>query len=179
MSRIGKQPILLPSGVNINLLDSTLVQVQGPKGTLELSLPEGITFEVSEGQAVTMRKSDDYRAAHGLFRSLLFNCVTGVSKGWQKDLEINGVGMRANLTGEGLNLNLGFSHPVLFTIPEGITVNVNKNIISISGIDKQLVGEIAAQIRKLKKPEPYKGKGIKYTTERIRRKAGKTGKAGK
>lgn len=178
MSRIGKQIIKVPDNTTIENINGT-ISVKGIKGELNVTLPEGIVYVIENNEIIITRQNDDYKAVHGLFRSLLNNMIIGVTTGWQKDLEINGVGMRAALTPEGLNLSLGFSHPVLFSSPAGITLVVTKNVISVSGIDKQLVGETAAQIRKLKKPEPYKGKGIKYSTEKIRRKAGKTGKAGK
>lgn len=177
MSRIGKQPVVLNS-VTLEVIDG-LVLVRGSKGELKVTIPEGINLSVEDGIATVTRISDEFSAFHGLFRSLLFNAVKGVSEGWERILEINGVGMKAALTGSSITLNLGFSHPIIFDIPEGIQAQVTKNQITISGIDKQLVGEVAAQIRKLKKPEPYKGKGIKYSDEKVRRKAGKTGKAGK
>lgn len=177
MSRIGKQPVTL-SGTTLEVTGNTVL-IRGSKGELKVTLPEGLNLVVENGIAIVTRNGDEFSAAHGLFRSLLFNAVKGVSEGWQRTLEINGVGMKAALTGGSITLNLGFSHPIVFDIPEGIQAQVVKNQIIISGIDKQLVGEVAAQIRKLKKPEPYKGKGIKYSDEKIRRKAGKTGKAGK
>ena len=174
MSRIGKQPVSLPSGVTLQV-EGDVITVTGPKGTLTVPLYAGISLQMEAETAVLSRENDDYQATHGLVRSLLQNAVVGVSNGWTRILEINGVGLRAALAGSTLNLNLGFSHPVSFPAPEGIAFQVVKNTITISGIDKQLVGETAANIRKLKEPEPYKGKGIKYSDEQIRRKSGKTG----
>ena len=178
MSRIGKQPVVLPAAVTV-AQSGLILNVQGPKGALEVPLMEGVGLELVEGAANLTVKDDEHYAAQGLVRSLLQNAVTGVSTGWQKDLELHGVGMRAALGDGGLNLSLGFSHPVQIVAPEGISFAVVKNVITVTGIDKQLVGEISAQIRKLKKPEPYKGKGIRYSGEVVRRKAGKTGKAAK
>jgi large subunit ribosomal protein L6 len=178
MSRIGKQPITLPSGTTLTISEQEIT-VQGSKGTLQVPMLTGVTVTVEGDQAIIARTDDAVRAEQGLIRSLLSNAIQGVSAGWQKDLELHGVGMRAALAGSNLNLSLGFSHPVTITPPQGITFTVTKNVVSVSGIDKQLVGEISAQIRKLRKPEPYKGKGIRYSNEYVRRKAGKTGKAGK
>jgi len=175
MSRIGKQPITLPSGTSIEQASNEFV-VNGPKGSLTVPVITGTSLSIADTVAEVSRDTEDFRAAQGLLRSLLSNAVTGVSAGWSKDLELHGVGMRANVAGSTLNLSLGFSHPVTYQAPEGISFQVTKNVISVSGIDKQLVGEVAAQIRKLRKPEPYKGKGIRYSTENVRRKAGKTGK---
>ena len=178
MSRIGKQPITLPSNTTITT-SGNILSVHGPKGDLEVLLLQGISIS-QEGEKVhVVRENDDVRSAQGLLRTLIQNAVTGVSTGWQKDLELHGVGMRAAVNGANLTLSLGFSHPVEVEAPAGISFQVVKNVISVTGIDKQLVGETAAGIRKLKKPEPYKGKGIRYSTETVRRKAGKTGKAGK
>lgn len=176
MSRIGRKPVAFPKGVKISE-DAGIVKVEGPKGTLSSKLPEGITMVLSEENLVIERKSDERiaRSYHGLARTLIGNMVTGVSTGFVRNLEISGVGYRAEIEGTNLKLALGFSSPVQYVIPEGIDVKVDKqtNII-ISGIDKQLVGRVAAEIRSLKKPEPYKGKGIKYSGEYIRRKAGKS-----
>lgn len=176
MSRIGKLPVEIPAGVTITV-DGELIKVAGPKGELQESkLPE-VDVTVEGTTLSVTRKSDEKisRAQHGLMRALINNMVTGVTKGFEKKLEVNGVGFKVALQGNKLVLSLGFSHPVEFTAPEGITLNVDKMNISVSGISKQQVGQVAADIRNLKKPEPYKGKGIKYEGEYIIRKAGKTG----
>lgn len=178
MSRIGKQPIKLPTNTTVNLSPSTVL-VKGPKGELTVDIVGDIQISQSENLISVQTPDIESRSYQGLVRTLIQNAVTGVSEGWKKDLELNGVGMRASMSGNNLILNLGFSHPVNFPTPPGITFAINKNQISIIGIDKQLVGETAAQIRALRKPEPYKGKGIRYSTEYVRRKAGKTGKTGK
>lgn len=177
MSRIGKLPIPLPGGVTITV-DDQLITVSGSKGTLSQPTLDGITVRVEDSHAIVSRANDEpkVRAKHGLMRSLVNNMVVGVSQGFSKQLELNGVGYRVAMSGAGLKLNLGFSHDVMFDIPAGITATVEQNVITISGIDKQQVGQVAADIRKLKKPEPYKGKGIKYVGERILRKSGKSGK---
>lgn len=181
MSRIGKQPINFPASVTFSTEGAEYVFV-GPKGTLRVPQFAGVALKQGEG-VLTVELLDtetqQAKAFYGLLRVLTVNAVVGVSEGWTKNLELHGVGMRAALNGSGLNLSLGFSHPVLVDAPEGITFNVVKNVISVSGIDKQLVGETAAKIRRLRKPEPYKGKGIRYSDEYVRRKAGKTGKAAK
>jgi large subunit ribosomal protein L6 len=176
MSRIGKKPVTFPESVKISEI-AGIVKVEGPKGTLSSKLPEGITMILGEGNLVIERKSDErvVRSYHGLARTLIGNMVTGVSTGFAKSLEISGVGYRAEIDGNNLKLALGFSSPVQYVIPKGIDVKVDKQTsVTISGIDKQLVGKVAAEIRALKKPEPYKGKGIKYAGEHIRRKAGKS-----
>ena len=177
MSRIGKQPIAIPQGVTITV-DADLITVVGPKGTLSQATLEGVTVTVTDGVANVTRINDEpkNRSKHGLMRTLVNNMVVGVTTGFSKQLEINGVGYRVAAQGTNLKLNLGFSHDVIFEIPEGIQTKLEQNVITISGIDKQQVGQIAADIRKLKKPEPYKGKGIKYVGERIIRKSGKSGK---
>ncbi len=177
MSRVGKLPVKIPSGVNVTL-DDVKVSVQGTKGSLEQSLLAGINVKQDEDTIVVTRTSDEpkVRAKHGLMRSLVQNMVTGVSDGFEKKLELNGVGYRVALSGQDLKFNIGKSHEVTYAIPAGITAKVEQNIITISGIDKQQVGQVAAEIRALKKPEPYKGKGIKYVGERIIRKSGKSGK---
>lgn len=177
MSRIGKQPIAIPTGVTITV-DQDLITVAGSKGTLSQVLLEGQTVTVEDGVAKVTRINDEpkNRAKHGLMRTLINNMVVGVTTGFSKQLEINGVGYRVAAVGADLKLNLGFSHDVIFKIPAGIQTKLEQNVITISGIDKQQVGQIAADIRKLKKPEPYKGKGIKYVGERIIRKSGKSGK---
>lgn len=177
MSRIGKLPIELPSGVTITV-DEQNITVAGPKGTLSQFTMPGVTV-AQDGNFVTVTREDDEainRARHGLMRALVNNMVSGVSKGFDRKLEINGVGFRVALQGSDLKMNLGFSHDVIYKIPAGVTATVEQNIITISGISKQQVGQVAAEIRALKKPEPYKGKGIKYVEERIIRKAGKSGK---
>jgi large subunit ribosomal protein L6 len=177
MSRIGKQPIEIPTGVTITV-DNDFVTVNGSKGSLKQFTLSGISVKANDGQLVVARDNDEAvnRARHGLMRSLLNNMVTGVSKGFEKKLEINGVGYRVQQQGTDLKFNLGFSHDVIYKVPEGINVNIEQNVITLSGIDKQQVGQVAAEIRSLKKPEPYKGKGIKYADERIIRKSGKSGK---
>jgi len=177
MSRIGKLPIPIPSGVTITV-DPDFVTVSGAKGTLKQFTMPGITVKVEDGQVVVTRESDEptVRAKHGLMRSLINNMVIGVSQGFSKKLEINGVGYRVAMQGTDLKFNLGFSHDVIYKVPQGITATVEQNTITVSGIDKQQVGQVAAEIRALKKPEPYKGKGIKYAGERILRKSGKSGK---
>lgn len=177
MSRIGKLPIAIPSGVTITV-DPDTITVAGPKGTLSQFTMEGVTVTQEEGNVVVTRINDEpkNRAKHGLMRALLNNMVTGVTTGFSKKLEINGVGYRVAMAGAGLKLNLGFSHDVNFTLPQGVTATVEQNKITVTGIDKQQVGQVAAEIRALKKPEPYKGKGIKYEGERIIRKSGKSGK---
>ncbi len=177
MSRIGKQPISVPSGVTITV-DSDMVKVDGPKGSLsQLLLPEVSVKQ--DGDMVLVNRANDEapaRSKHGLMRTLISNMVTGVSQGFSKQLEFNGVGYRVALAGNGLKLTLGFSHDITYPLPEGVTATVEQNIITISGIDKQQVGQVSAEIRALRKPEPYKGKGIKYVGERIIRKSGKSGK---
>ncbi len=177
MSRIGKLPITLPSGVELDINQDT-IQVKGPKGNLNLNLINGITIKKEDNQIFVSRIDDQKvnKSNHGLYRSLINNMVIGVSQGFSKKLEINGVGFKVNVLGAVLKLNVGFSHDVNFNIPEGITINIDQNIITVSGIDKQQVGQVAAEIRAIKKPEPYKGKGIKYIDERIIRKSGKSGK---
>lgn len=177
MSRIGKLPIQIPSGVTITVDDAQNVTVVGPKGTLTQFGQPDVTVAVADGVATVSRANDEHtaKAGHGLMRALVQNMVTGVTKGFERKLELNGVGYRVSGGGTALDMTLGFSHPVKFTAPQGIELKVEKNIITVSGINKQQVGQVAAEIRALKKPEPYKGKGIKYVEEVIRRKAGKTG----
>ena len=179
MSRIGKTPIEIKSGIEISISEST-VEVKGPKGSLTQEIPEGISLEKHDEVLVVSRSNDlrETKALHGLIRSLINNMVIGVTDGYQKELQLVGVGYRAQAKGKNaLELQLGFSHPVNFSAPEGIEFNVpSQTEINISGIDKQVVGQVAADIRALKKPEPYKGKGIGYVGERIIRKAGKTAK---
>ena len=179
MSRIGKLPITVPSGVDVNI-DGRTVTVKGPKGTLSHTIVEPITVERADDGTVQLKRPDDERrskAMHGLSRSLVQNLVTGVTAGYEKKLEIVGVGYRVVKKGDNLEFALGFSHPVVVEPPAGVTFTVETPTrFSVSGIDKQLVGETAANIRKIRKPEPYKGKGVRYAGEVVRRKVGKTGK---
>ena len=178
MSRIGKKPVVIPAGVTVELLDDNTLQVKGEKGTLVEKFNSKIGISVEAGQVIVSRESDEkeYRSLHGLTRSLIQNMVDGVTKGYVKELEINGVGYRAALQGKTLVLNVGFSHQIDMVPPEGITVEVPAQTkIIIKGINKQMVGEFAAKVRSKKPPEPYKGKGIKYVDEVVRRKEGKTG----
>ena len=176
MSRIGKQPIAIPSGVNVTVQGETL-EVKGPKGQLTTVASALLQYDVAADQVTITRKDEsrDARAQHGLRRTLLANCITGVTQGFAKTLEIIGVGYKVAVKGTTIELALGFSHPVLVDLPKGIDAKAEGQKLTISGIDKQLVGETAAQIRRLRKPEPYKGKGIKYENEHIRRKVGKSG----
>ena len=176
MSRIGKLPIPIPSGVTITVDNG--ITVTGPKGTLQQFALPHVDVKVEDGILTVIRKSDEKisRAQHGLMRALINNMVTGVTKGFEKKLEVNGVGFRINGGGKKIEMQLGFSHPVLYEAVDGIDLKVEKNLITVSGISKQQVGQVAAEIRSLKKPEPYKGKGIKYVDEQIIRKAGKAGK---
>lgn len=178
MSRIGKLPVAIPDGVTVSVAEG-VVTVKGPKGELTHQLHPRVDVEVADGEARVTPKSTDakVRALQGLTVRLLGNLVTGVSNGFTKQLEINGVGYRAAAQGPTLTLNVGFSHPVVLQAPEGITVAVVKNVITVSGLDKQKVGQFSAIVRGTKPPEPYKGKGIKYSDELIRRKAGKAAKA--
>jgi large subunit ribosomal protein L6 len=181
MSRIGKLPVTVPSNVTVEVGDA-VVRVKGPKGQLEQHVLPVVSVKVDGGNVVVERFGDDkeHRSAHGLTRTLVANMVEGVSKGFRKSLEIQGVGYRVAKSGERLNLTLGFSHPVSFEPPKGISFAIEgTNKIHVDGIDKQLVGQVAAEIRGLKPPEPYKGKGIRYDGEFVRKKLGKAGKAGK
>lgn len=178
MSRIGRKPIPIPSGVDV-AVDSGVVRVKGPKGALQVDLMPGIEAEVADG-AITLTRANEERqtrAYHGLNRALLANATTGVSEGWRKELEIIGIGYRAERKGSEVLFNLGYSHPIEFPVPEGIDIEVDAkaNKVAITGIDKQRVGQVAADIRSLRAPEPYKGKGIRYAGERVRTKAGKQG----
>ena len=179
MSRIGRMPIAIPAGVTVEVAENNKVTVKGPKGTLERVLPAEMEIKV-EGAVVEVTRPNDLKkmkSLHGLTRTLINNMVIGVTEGYQKVLEINGVGYRASKSGKELTLNLGYSHPVVMTDPEGIeSVMEGQNIIIVKGIDKEKVGQYAAEIRDKRRPEPYKGKGIKYADETIRRKVGKTGK---
>ena len=179
MSRIGRKPISVPAGVTVELTGQH-VKVNGSKGSLELTVLPGIKIQQDAG-VLTLSKeveTPETGRAYGLMRTLVDNMVVGVSQGFTRALEINGVGFRAAVSGNIINLSLGFSHPVVFTLPVGVEAKIEKNIVTLSGFDKQLVGQVAANLRALKKPEPYKGKGIKYVEETIRRKAGKTATKG-
>ena len=178
MSRIGRLPVAVPAGVEVKVAENNVVTVKGPKGTLERVLPAEMTIKVEDGHVVVTRPNDlkKMKSLHGLTRTLIQNMVIGVSQGYEKTLEVNGVGYRAAKQGKKLVLNLGYSHPVEMEDPEGLESTVDGNKIIIKGIDKEKVGQYAAEIRDKKRPEPYKGKGIKYADEVIRRKVGKTGK---
>lgn len=178
MSRIGKLPIEIPNGVTVEKLDGNVIKIKGPKGELSLPVHNYIVVEIKENELICTRKSEEkmHKSLHGLSRTLLANMIEGVTKGYQKRLEIQGVGYRANIQGKKAVLSLGYSHPIEFNAPDGIDLTIDaekKNIIIIAGIDKQLVGEVAAKIRGYRKPEPYKGKGIRYEGEYVARKAGK------
>ena len=178
MSRIGRMPIAIPDGVTVTIAENNQVTVKGPKGTLERVLPAEMDIKQEGSEIIVTRPNDlkKMKSLHGLTRSLIANMITGVSEGYEKKLEINGVGYRAQKKGKEITFNLGFSHPVVMTDPEGIETEMDgQNIIIVKGIDKEKVGQYAAEIRSLRKPEPYKGKGIKYADEVIRRKVGKTG----
>ena len=179
MSRIGRMPVAIPAGVTVTIAENNKVTVKGPKGTLERVLPEELTIKEEDGHVVVSRPNDLKRmkSLHGLTRTLINNMIVGVTNGYEKVLEVNGVGYRAAKQGKKLTLNLGYSHPVEMEDPEGIeTVLEGQNKITVKGIDKEKVGQYAAEIRDKRRPEPYKGKGIKYADEVIRRKVGKTGK---
>src|SRR5215469_4433290 len=175
MSRIGRLPIQLDKSVKASITGAT-VKVEGPKGKLEMQLHPGYTLEIKDSQIVVKRPGDtsEERAIHGLMRKLVANMVEGVSKGFTRVLEINGVGYRAEAKGQQVNLTLGYSHPIVYQLPPGVTAKVERQVlVTLESADRQLLGTVAAQIRELRPPEPYKGKGIKYATETIRRKAGK------
>ena len=176
MSRVGLKPISLPEKVDVKVEGNT-VKVEGPKGKLDFSVPAGISLTSEDGSVVVTRATEqrEHRALHGTVRSIVNNMIIGVSTGFAKDLEIHGVGLRAAVKGKDLDLSLGRSHPLLHPIPSGLTVTVNENTkIKVEGIDKQLVGQIAAEVRAFYKPEPYKGKGVRYVGEKVRRKEGKS-----
>jgi large subunit ribosomal protein L6 len=187
MSRIGRAPITVPAKVQVNWTEDNLVTVKGPKGELSQKVDPALTLKLEDGTLRISRPSDskEHKSKHGLYRTLVNNMVVGVTNGYTKSLEIHGVGYRAAKVGENLVIQVGYSHPVEVQPPKGITLSVDgvdpatkATKISVSGIDKQLVGEVAATIRRIRKPEPYKGKGIRYAGEKIRRKAGKAGKVG-
>ncbi|MDO4832601.1 MAG: 50S ribosomal protein L6 [Clostridia bacterium] len=181
MSRIGRMPIAIPAGVEVKM-DGNTVTVKGPKGTLSRTVHQNMKVEISDAEIIVSRPDDnkENRSLHGLTRTLIANMVEGVTNGFSKELEVNGVGYRAQKQGNDLVLTIGYSHSVVMTAPEGISIDVPApNKIIISGADKQKVGQLAAEIREKRPPEPYKGKGIKYATEHIRRKEGKAGKGGK
>jgi len=180
MSRIGKSPIPLAQGVEINVANG-IVTVKGPKGTLTQEIDNSVNIEIQENEVIVTRINDqkDVRAKHGLYRSLLFNMIVGVSAGWKKELEMIGVGYRANTEGQRLNMTLGFSHPIVFELPTEIKVAAKAEkgenpMIILESFDKQLLGQVAAKIRSLRAPEPYKGKGVRYVGEYVRKKAGKS-----
>ena len=176
MSRIGKQPVVLPAGVTVSVA-AGIATLKGPKGELALKIPETVSVEAEGPVLNIVRKGDDKqsRADHGTIRALLQNMVVGVKEGYSRDLEIQGVGFKASIAGKQLTMNVGYSHPVEYTVPEGVTVTVADGVqLKVSGIDKQMVGQVSARIRAFRPPEPYKGKGVRYKDERVRRKAGKT-----
>ncbi len=177
MSRIGKNPIDIPSGVEVSV-GASEIQVKGPKGTLKTPVDSAVEYKIEDGKVFVSRVDDsrNARGQHGLRRTLLANCVEGVTKGFAKTLEVIGVGYKVSVQGKKVVLNVGYSHPVEFDLPAGLEAKAEGSKLTVEGIDKQLVGEVAAQIRRVRPPEPYKGKGIKYIDEYIRRKAGKSGK---
>jgi large subunit ribosomal protein L6 len=176
MSRIGKKPIPVPKGVQVNLKDG-LVEVKGPKGQLSQSLPPGVSVVLEDGQIVaSVGEAREQRKFHGLGRTLVANAVQGVSQGFKRELDIVGVGYRAEVKGRDVHFALGYSHPVVFPLPQGIDVAIDKQThVTVTGIDKQLVGQVAANMRSLRKPDPYKQKGVRYTGEVLKKKAGKAG----
>ncbi len=178
MSRVGRKPIAIPQGVNITI-GKDQVAVKGPKGELKRPVPSGVALKASGTELLVERADDsrDNRSKHGMMRAIVANMVKGVSEGFERRLEINGVGYRAEVAGQKLNMALGFSHPVVFDLPKGVSAKVDKNQVILSGIDREQLGETASKIRDIRPPEPYKGKGIKYLEEVIHRKVGKTGAA--
>jgi large subunit ribosomal protein L6 len=176
MSRIGKKPITVPAGVKFTFGEGKAL-VEGPKGKVEALIPEGITFEQKDGTLVAVRPDDSKAAVHGLARALMQNAVTGVTTGWTKDLDIVGIGYRAEMKGNSVVFTLGYSHPIEFPLPTGITATIDPkaNRVTIAGIDRQKVGQVAADMRALRKPDPYKNKGVRYAGEKLKKKAGKTG----
>jgi large subunit ribosomal protein L6 len=178
MSRIGKKPIPLPSGVQVRIGDQ--LEVTGPKGTLTAPIPEGISIEQNGSTLEIKRASDRHAALHGLTRALAANCVDGVSKGFTRELDIHGIGYRADVKGQIVTFNLGYSHPIELLLPEGVKMTIDKQThMVLTGSDRQLLGQVAANIRALRKPDPYKNKGIRYTGELLRKKVGKTGAGAK
>lgn len=179
MSRIGRKPVVLPKGVTVAAKGET-VNVKGPKGELSKAIPSGVSFKV-EGDKLLVNRADDSRqnrAKHGLMRAHLQNMVKGVSEGWTRELEINGVGYRAEVGGDTVTMALGYSHPVIFKLPKGVAGKVDKNRLILSGADRDVLGQTAAKVRELRAPEPYKGKGVKYAEEVIKKKVGKAGATG-
>ena len=177
MSRIGKKPIALPQGVKYSV-NGNVVTVEGPKGKMDQSIPAGIQLKTEDGHIVAVRESDSQSAIHGLTRALIANAVDGVTKGWSKDLDIVGIGFRAELKGKNtVVFTLGYSHPIEFPLPTGVTATIDpkQTRVTISGIDRQKVGQVAADMRSLRKPDPYKNKGVRYSDERLKKKVGKTG----
>ncbi len=177
MSRIGKKPITIPQGVKVSI-EGNLVKVQGPKGALQTQVPNGIRVAQQDGHLVATRDSDDHAALHGLTRALINNAVEGVTKGWTRELEIVGIGYRAELKGKNVVVfSLGYSHPIEYPLPSGITVTIDPKQVklSITGVDRQKVGQVAAEMRALRPPDPYKNKGVRYAGERLKKKVGKTG----
>lgn len=176
MSRLGRKPIEVPKGVSIQAT-ADQVAVKGPKGELKRAVPAGVSVKQEGSEIAVSRQSDsrEHRARHGLMRALLANMIHGVSTGFERQLEVNGVGYRAEVAGQKLTLTLGYSHPIVFELPKGLSAKIDKNLIVLSGIDREQLGEAAAKIRGFRPPEPYKGKGVKYVEETIKRKVGKTG----
>ena len=177
MSRIGRKPIPLPTGVTVKI-EGNIVEVKGPKGKLDTSVPVGIKIEQQDGHLVAVRENDSQAAVHGLARALVNNAVEGVTKGWTRDLEIVGIGYRAEMKGKGMVVfTLGYSHPIEYPLPSGIeaTVDPKQTKLTVTGIDRQKVGQVAAEMRSLRPPDPYKNKGVRYSGERLKKKVGKTG----
>lgn len=186
MSRVGKKPITIPAGVTVSITDAEL-EVKGPKGTLKTPIPEGVTFKQEEGTLVAERAGNDFAALHGLARALANNAVVGVTEGFKKDMDVVGVGYKADVQGKKIVFALGYSHPIEYVLPEGIeakaerintksTINQYQTTLTLSGIDKQMLGQVAAELNRLRKPDAYKGKGIRYADKYYRLKPGKTGK---
>ena len=176
MSRVGRQPVVLPSGVQYQV-DGALLKVEGPKGRVVQPIPAGISFETKDGHIHLTRQNESQAAIHGLTRALLFNAVQGVTKGWSKELDVVGIGYRVELKTKVVVFTLGYSHPIEVPLPDGITVTIDakQTHLTVSGIDRQKVGQVAADMRSLRKPDPYKNKGVRYTSERLKKKAGKSG----